>query len=66
MKQSTKIEGMITDLNLMDWDDDAHDVFSNATEALEDLLIRLQNLEETGDGGRDKKQEMADYKESQR
>lgn len=64
MKQSTKIEGMTTDLNLMDWDDDAHDVFSNATEALEDLLIRLQNLEE--DGGRDTQQEMADYKESQR
>jgi hypothetical protein len=68
MNQTAKIESMITDLNLIDWDDDLHDKFAQATDALETLLIALWNVEDANilDGGRDTQQERADYMESQR
>jgi hypothetical protein len=68
MNQASKIESIITDINLMDWDDDLHDKFEQATDALETLLIALWNIGQANidDGGRDTQQERADYMESQR
>jgi hypothetical protein len=66
MNQASKIESIITDINLMDWDDDLHDKFEQATDALETLFIALQNFQDAEQGGRDTQQERADYMESQR
>mgnify|MGYP000164866846 CR=1 FL=1 len=52
MNQAAKIEGMITDINLMDWDDGLHAEFTEATESLKTLLIALQN--KAGDAEQDR------------
>ncbi|MEO9521688.1 MAG: hypothetical protein ABJC88_16925 [Parasphingorhabdus sp.] len=65
MKQSSKIESMITDLNLMDFGDDPqHRYFTEALDGLEALFIALMNIEDFGDGGRDLQQEIADFRSS--